>query len=83
MVAAEQRRQTVQAEAMVNLAVGVVAAKMSTHHITFTRDHAGIPNKFRISITAKELADFQRDYVVDQQVREDGSFIISVTPKGV
>lgn len=78
---AEQRRQTVQAEAMVNLAVGVVAMKMSTHHITFTRDHAGIPNKFRISITANELVEFQRDYIVDQQVREDGAFMISVTKK--
>lgn len=78
MVAAEQRRQTVQAEAMVNLAVGVVALKMSTHGMRFVFDNTGIPDKFRISITPQDLAVFQRDYVVDQELGEDGGFIISV-----
>lgn len=80
---AEQRRQTVQAEAMVNLAVGVVAAKMSTHGFQFTHDAKGKPDKFRIAVSPQELLDFQRLYTVTQEIKPDGGFIISVTPKEV
>ena len=83
LVNAEQRRQTVQAEAMVNLAVGVVAAKMSTHGVKFTRDATGKPDKFRVSITPQELLGFQRLYTVTQEIQSDGGFIISIAPKEV
>lgn len=81
MIAAEQRRQAVQAEAMVNLAVGVVAAKMSTHGFKFTRDANGKPDKFRIAVSPQELLDFQRLYTVTQEIQPDGGFIISIAPK--
>ena len=80
-IAAEQRRQAVQAEAMVNLAVGVVAAKMSTHGFKFTRDANGKPDKFRIAVSPQELLDFQRLYTVTQEIQSDGGFIISIAPK--
>lgn len=81
LVNAEVRRQTVQAEAMVNLAVGVVAAKMSTHGFKFTRDANGKPDKFRIAVSPQELLDFQRLYTVTQEIQPDGGFIISISPK--
>lgn len=83
LVNAEVRRQTVQAEAMVNLAVGVVAAKMSTHGFKFTRDANGKPDKFRIAVSPQELLDFQRLYTVTQEIQSDGGFIISIAPKEV
>lgn len=83
IVAAEKRRQTVQAEAMVNLAVGVVAMKMSTHSIKYVRDTKGYPDKFRITITPQDIAYFQNDYTVEQVQNKDGSFTILVTRKEV
>lgn len=83
MIAAEQRRQTVQAEAMVNLAVGVVAMKMTTHSIKYVRDTKGLPDKFRITITPQDIAYFQNDYTVEQVQNKDGSFTILVTRKEV
>lgn len=67
VLAAEQRRQTVQAEAMVNLAVGIVITKiLGLRHIT---------------ITPQDLVDFQRQYVAEQVQNKDGSFTILVTGK--
>lgn len=81
VLAAEQRRQTVQAEAMVNLAVGVVAMKMTTHSIKYVRDTKGLPDKFRITITPQDITYFQNDYTVEQVQNKDGSFTILVTRK--
>lgn len=66
LVEAEQRRQTVQAEAMVNLAVGIVLTRQ------------GLTS---IGISKQDLIDFQQNYTVKQQIGEDGGFIITVTPK--
>lgn len=65
-VAAEQRRQVVQAESMVNLAIGVVLARQG---------------QTSIGIAKQDLLDFQQNYTVNQQIGEDGGFIITVTPK--
>ena len=81
MVAAEQRRQAVQAEAMVNLAVGVTM--MSFGMLAITQPNA--PSKLcggRITITPKDLENFQQKYVVHQEVRNEGDFTIIVSPKG-
>lgn len=66
MLAAEQRRQSVQAEAMVNLAVGIVLTRQG---------------QTSIGISKQDLADFQQAYTVNQQIGDDGGFIITVTPK--
>ena len=82
MVAAEVRRQAVQAEAMVNLAVGVTM--MSLEMLTITQPNA--PSKLcggRITITPKDLENFQQKYVVHQEVRNEGDFTIIVSPKEV
>lgn len=66
---AEQRRQTVQAEAMVNLAVGVVLTQV-----------LGVRN---VTITQEDLFNFNRAYSATQHKNDDGSFTIIVTPKEV
>lgn len=66
VVAAEHRRQTVQAEAMVNLAVGVVLSQQGITSMT---------------ITPHDLDIFQQEYSVRQEINSDGSFTIIVTEK--
>ena len=73
MVAAEQRRQTVQAESMVNLAVGVTLMKSGILDGLFGEAH--------VEISPKDLIDFQQNYTVTQEIQPDGGFIISVSPK--
>lgn len=75
---AEERRQTVQAEAMVNLAVGV--ALMTFGALT---DPRGNRVGGHVKVSPKDLEEFQHNYTVTQEVRPDGGFIISVTPKEV
>ena len=78
LVNAEQRRQAVQAEAMVNLAVGVTL--MTCGSLTDVR---GKPIANGISISPEALVDFQRLYTVTQEIQSDGGFIISISPKEV
>lgn len=66
LVEAASRRQSVQAESMVNLAVGIVLTRQG---------------QTSIDISKQDLLDFQQNYTVSQQIGEDGGFIITVTPK--
>ena len=74
----EIRRQTVQAEAMVNLAVGVTLMTLGG-----LNDMTGQPIANRVHIRPKDLEAFQSKYTVTQEVQPDGGFIVSVTPKEV
>lgn len=78
LVAAEQLRQKVQAEAMVNLAIGVTL--MTFGALT---DPRGNRVGGHIKVRPKDLEEFQRDYTVTQEVQSDGGFIISVRPREV
>lgn len=79
---AEQRRQTVQAEAMVNLAVGYTLVQL---HATIMKTTPDLLDKVKRSmkIYPEALAQFQRDYSVDQQIDDAGVVTIIVTPKEV
>lgn len=66
LVEAASRRQSVQAESMVNLAVGIVLTRQG---------------QTSIYISKQDLLDFQQNYTVNQQIGDDGGFIITVTPK--
>jgi len=78
LVESELRRQTVQAEAMVNLAVGVTLLGLG--HLA---DIHGKSRGWKVIMTPEDLAEFQQGYTVEQQIAEDGGFIITVTPKEV
>lgn len=84
LVNAEVRRQTVQAEAMVNLAVGVTLIKEHLALIGHEDDKfAGHLAKRQITVSLKDLIEFQRLYTVTQEIQPDGGFIISISPKEV